>query len=71
MNAYLEKSDAKFFYFVSREALNPEAKLQARMIFYNGEDPATGSPLVPVPRGRCNTELCHRSSRYSWNREWR
>src|SRR6185369_16913823 len=37
MNAYLEKSDAKFFYFVSREALNPEAKLQARMIFYNGE----------------------------------
>jgi trans-2,3-dihydro-3-hydroxyanthranilate isomerase len=47
MNAYLEKSDAKFFYFVSREALNPEAKLQARMIFYNGEDPATGSAAGP------------------------
>lgn len=47
MNAYLEKSDAKFFYFVSREALNPEARLQARMIFYNGEDPATGSAAGP------------------------
>jgi trans-2,3-dihydro-3-hydroxyanthranilate isomerase len=47
MKAYLEKSDAKFFYFVSREAANPEAKLQARMIFYNGEDPATGSAAGP------------------------
>jgi trans-2,3-dihydro-3-hydroxyanthranilate isomerase len=32
-----------FFYFVSREAVNPSATLHARMIFYNGEDPATGS----------------------------
>ncbi len=32
-----------FFYFVSRETMNPEATLHARMIFYNGEDPATGS----------------------------
>ena len=47
MKAYLEKSDAKFFYFVSREAVNPKAKLQARMIFYNGEDPATGSAAGP------------------------
>ena len=47
MGAYLSKTDAKFFYFVSREALNPEAKLQARMIFYNGEDPATGSAAGP------------------------
>jgi len=47
LNAYLGKSDAKFFYFVSREALHPEAKLQARMIFYNGEDPATGSAAGP------------------------
>jgi trans-2,3-dihydro-3-hydroxyanthranilate isomerase len=47
MKAYLEKSDAKFFYFVSREASNPEAKLQSRMIFYNGEDPATGSAAGP------------------------
>jgi len=47
MKAYLDKSDAKFFYFVSREALNPEARLQSRMIFYNGEDPATGSAAGP------------------------
>lgn len=40
---YLQKSEGKFFYFVSRETVNPEARLQARMIFYNGEDPATGS----------------------------
>jgi trans-2,3-dihydro-3-hydroxyanthranilate isomerase len=47
MKAYLDKADAKFFYFVSRETLNPEAKLQSRMIFYNGEDPATGSAAGP------------------------
>jgi trans-2,3-dihydro-3-hydroxyanthranilate isomerase len=47
MKAYLDKSDAKFFYFVSRETLNTEAKLQSRMIFYNGEDPATGSAAGP------------------------
>lgn len=47
MNTYLEKTDAKFFYFISREALNPGAQLQARMIFYNGEDPATGSAAGP------------------------
>jgi trans-2,3-dihydro-3-hydroxyanthranilate isomerase len=47
MKAYLDKSGAKFFYFVSRETLNPEAKLQSRMIFYNGEDPATGSAAGP------------------------
>ena len=47
MKGFLEKTDGKFFYFVSREAANPEAKLQARMIFYNGEDPATGSAAGP------------------------
>jgi trans-2,3-dihydro-3-hydroxyanthranilate isomerase len=47
MGGYLSKTDAKFFYFVSRQAVNPEARLQARMIFYNGEDPATGSAAGP------------------------
>jgi trans-2,3-dihydro-3-hydroxyanthranilate isomerase len=47
MKAYLDKSDANFFYFVARETVNPEAKLQSRMIFYNGEDPATGSAAGP------------------------
>jgi trans-2,3-dihydro-3-hydroxyanthranilate isomerase len=32
-----------FFYFVCRETVDPKSTLHARMIFYNGEDPATGS----------------------------
>ena len=40
---YLDKSDGKFFYFVTRETVDPAARLHARMLFYNGEDPATGS----------------------------
>jgi trans-2,3-dihydro-3-hydroxyanthranilate isomerase len=40
---YLSKSEGKFFYFVTRETVDREARLHARMLFYNGEDPATGS----------------------------
>ena len=40
---YLARSGGKFFYFVSRETVDPKARLHARMLFYNGEDPATGS----------------------------
>jgi trans-2,3-dihydro-3-hydroxyanthranilate isomerase len=40
---YLGKTSGKFFYFVTRETVDPEARLHARMQFYNGEDPATGS----------------------------
>jgi trans-2,3-dihydro-3-hydroxyanthranilate isomerase len=40
---YLQKTGGKFFYFVARETIDPEARLHARMLFYNGEDPATGS----------------------------
>jgi trans-2,3-dihydro-3-hydroxyanthranilate isomerase len=40
---YLAKTGGKFFYFVSRETVDPAARLHARMLFYNGEDPATGS----------------------------
>lgn len=40
---YLEKTGGKFLYFVARETVDPAAGLHARMIFYNGEDPATGS----------------------------
>jgi trans-2,3-dihydro-3-hydroxyanthranilate isomerase len=47
LEAYLKKTDAKFLYFVSTETVNPEAILQSRMIFYNGEDPATGSAAGP------------------------
>jgi trans-2,3-dihydro-3-hydroxyanthranilate isomerase len=47
LQEYLKKTDAKFFYFISTETVNPEATLQSRMIFYNGEDPATGSAAGP------------------------
>jgi len=40
---YLAASDGRFFFCVSREVVDPAARLHARMLFYNGEDPATGS----------------------------
>jgi trans-2,3-dihydro-3-hydroxyanthranilate isomerase len=40
---YLAKSSGKFFYFVARETVDRNARLHARMLFYNGEDSATGS----------------------------
>src|SRR5438874_12584019 len=40
---YLQKFGGHFFYFVTRETVDPAARLHARMLFYNGEDPATGS----------------------------
>ncbi|HZR27955.1 MAG TPA: PhzF family phenazine biosynthesis protein, partial [Terriglobales bacterium] len=45
--AYLQTTDAKFLYFIARDpeaGRNPGLKsFRSRMIFYNGEDPATGS----------------------------
>jgi trans-2,3-dihydro-3-hydroxyanthranilate isomerase len=40
---YLDQTGGKFFYFVCRETVDPKARLHARMLFYGGEDPATGS----------------------------
>jgi len=40
---YLAASGGKFFFCVSRQTVDPAARLHARMLFYNGEDPATGS----------------------------
>ncbi len=40
---YLAKTGGKFLYLVARETVDPAARLHARMLFYNGEDPATGS----------------------------
>ena len=44
---YCAKTDAKFLYFVTREVEDKWARLHARMLFYNGEDPATGSAAGP------------------------
>ena len=40
---YLEKTNGRFFYLLARGAVNPNTDMHARMIFYGGEDPATGS----------------------------
>jgi len=40
---YLRKSDGRFFFCVTRETVDSSARVHARMLFYNGEDPATGS----------------------------
>jgi trans-2,3-dihydro-3-hydroxyanthranilate isomerase len=40
---YLAQAGGRFFYFVCRETVDPAARLHARMMFYGGEDPATGS----------------------------
>jgi trans-2,3-dihydro-3-hydroxyanthranilate isomerase len=41
--AFASERGGKFFYFVSRQTEAAGATLHARMQFYNGEDPATGS----------------------------
>jgi trans-2,3-dihydro-3-hydroxyanthranilate isomerase len=41
--AYLAQTDAKFFHCITRAASSSAADWHARMQFYNGEDPATGS----------------------------
>lgn len=48
MEEYLAFTDAKFFYFVCRETVNPSSGAHARMMFYGGEDPATGSAAGPA-----------------------
>ena len=40
---YLGRTGGKFFFCVTRETVDSSARLHARMLFYNGEDPATGS----------------------------
>jgi trans-2,3-dihydro-3-hydroxyanthranilate isomerase len=41
--AWLARSDAKFFHCITRASASSGADWHARMQFYNGEDPATGS----------------------------
>ncbi len=48
MEGYLRSTDARFFYLVSRETVDPAASLHARMLFSGGEDPATGSAAGPA-----------------------
>lgn len=43
LERYLQGTDAKHFFAISRETVSESAQLHARMPFYGGEDPATGS----------------------------
>lgn len=45
---YLERHGAKFFYFVTPAEGREEVDWHARMQFYSGEDPATGSAAGPA-----------------------
>ena len=47
LRSYLDRCGAKFFYFLTR-ATDPGANWRARMQFYSGEDPATGSAAGPA-----------------------
>src|SRR5437667_3600805 len=40
---FLERAGARFFYFLCPQRRQGRLEARARMIFYNGEDPATGS----------------------------
>ena len=40
---FLKNTDAKFFYFLSPQQREDRLEARARMFFYGGEDPATGS----------------------------
>jgi trans-2,3-dihydro-3-hydroxyanthranilate isomerase len=48
MHAFLRKTDAKYFYLISRGAVSPNTQIHARMVFYGGEDPATGGAAGPA-----------------------
>jgi trans-2,3-dihydro-3-hydroxyanthranilate isomerase len=43
LSEYVETTDARQIYVVARETVDSTARLHARMLFYGGEDPATGS----------------------------
>ncbi|MGA8711247.1 MAG: PhzF family phenazine biosynthesis protein [Thermoplasmata archaeon] len=57
MQEYLATSDARFFYAVCRETVSPEANLHARMVFYGGDDPATGSAAGPAAAWMVRNDL--------------
>ncbi len=48
MEEYLRQTDARFFYAICRATVAPDADVHARMAFYGGDDPATGSAAGPT-----------------------
>lgn len=64
MEKYLQNSDAKFFYTISRETVQKDAIAHARMIYYGGEDPATGSAAGPAAAWMLKNGLISPDSRH-------
>jgi len=48
MEQYLRGTDAQFVYAVCQETVARDAHLHARMVFYGGDDPATGAAAGPA-----------------------
>jgi trans-2,3-dihydro-3-hydroxyanthranilate isomerase len=79
LERYLKTTDAQYFYAVCRKTVAPDAHLHARMVFYGGDDPATGSAAGPAAAWMVRNGLaasgspveieqgieCHRTSRIS------
>ena len=63
MERYLQGTDAQFFYAVCRETVAPDAHLHARMVFYGGDDPATGSAAGPAAAWMVQHQLVASGSR--------
>ncbi len=63
MERYLKGTDTQFFYAVCRETVAPDAHLHARMVFYGGDDPATGSAAGPAAAWMVQHQLVASGSR--------
>jgi len=48
MSDYLRGTDAKLFYLLAFDPVEPSAAAHARMVFLGGDDPATGSAAGPA-----------------------
>jgi trans-2,3-dihydro-3-hydroxyanthranilate isomerase len=58
MEEYLKGTDARFFYALCPETVAPDAHWHARMVFYGGEDPATGSAAGPAAAWSVRHGIC-------------
>ena len=65
MEEYLKESDAKFIYVVTQETESEESRIHARMLYYGGEDPATGSAAGPATAWLLSQNLIESDKVYS------
>jgi trans-2,3-dihydro-3-hydroxyanthranilate isomerase len=58
MEEYLHGTDARFFYAICPQTVAADAQWHARMVFYGGDDPATGSAAGPAVAWLVRNGLC-------------